>query len=166
LEWRKRVVVTTNHFETGLRVRSIGGMYLRRCYRSKDGKRRAYWALVQSHRTARGPRQRVVAWLGAMDEQGRLGVERCARHQQAEQSGLFGQAAAEWIEVDLKRIRVERKRDFGGPWLGLELIRRLHLDRLLTEHLPPGREQVPWPLMGPGVDAGPALRSVERVRGG
>jgi hypothetical protein len=50
-------------------------MYIRRCYREKDGKRHAYWALVESYRTARGPRQRVVAWLGAMDEQGRMGVK-------------------------------------------------------------------------------------------
>jgi len=41
-------------------------MYLRRCSRRKDGKRHAYWALVESYRTERGPRQRVVAWLGAM----------------------------------------------------------------------------------------------------
>jgi hypothetical protein len=122
-------------------------MYLRRCYRSKDGKRHAYWALVQSQRTVRGPRQRVVAWLGAMDEQGRLGVKRCAKQADAEQSGLFSQPAAEWVEVDLKRVRVERKRDFGGPWLGWELIRRLHLDQFFAEHLPSGREEVPWPWM-------------------
>jgi transposase len=42
---------------------------------------------------------------------------------------------------------VERKREFGGPWLGLELLRRLHLDQFLAEHIPPGREEVPWPLM-------------------
>jgi transposase len=122
-------------------------MYLRRCYRSKDGKRHAYWALVQSYRTTRGPRQRVVAWLGAMDEQGRLGVKGCAEAHQEQQSGLFSQPAAEWVEVDLKQVRVERKRDFGGPWLGLELMRRLQLDQFLAEHLPSGREQIPWPLM-------------------
>ena len=44
-------------------------MYLRRCYRRKDGKRHAYWALVESYRTARGPRQRVVAYLGELEQQ-------------------------------------------------------------------------------------------------
>jgi transposase len=122
-------------------------MYLRRCHRTKDGKRHAYWALVQSYRTARGPRQQVVAWLGAMDEQGRLGVKRCAEPDQAQQSGLFGQPAPEWIEVDLKRVRVERKRGFGGPWIGLELMRRLQLDQFLGEQLPAGREEVAWSLM-------------------
>jgi transposase len=122
-------------------------MYLRRCYRKKDGKRHAYWALVESYRTARGPRQRVVAWLGAMDEQGRLGVKRCAERSPAQQGGLFGEVQPEWVEVDLKRIRIERSRKFGGPWLGLELLRRLELDRFLKEILPDGREDIPWPLM-------------------
>ena len=31
------------------------------CCRSKNGKRHAYWALVESHRTARGPRHRHTA---------------------------------------------------------------------------------------------------------
>ena len=63
-------------------------MYLRRCYREKDGKRHAYWALVESYRTARDPRQRVVAWLGAMDEQGCMGVKHCAASVGAEQAEL------------------------------------------------------------------------------
>jgi transposase len=82
-----------------------------------------------------------------MDEQGRLGVKRCAQRETAEQSGLFAEAAAEWVEVDLKRVTVERKREFGGPWLGLELMRRLELDRFLGENLPAGREEIPWALM-------------------
>jgi hypothetical protein len=122
-------------------------MYVRSCYRKKDGKRHAYWALVESYRTARGPRQRVVAWLGAMDEQGRWGVKRCAEGASALQRGLFVDPQPEWVEVDVERVRVERSRKFGGPWLGLELLRRLRLDRFLEESLPAGREQIPWPLM-------------------
>ncbi len=45
-------------------------MYLRRCYRQKDGKRHGYWALVESYRSSRGPRQRVLAYLGEMDTAG------------------------------------------------------------------------------------------------
>ena len=122
-------------------------MYLRRCYRKKDGKRHAYWALVESYRTARGPRQRVVAWLGVMDEQGRLGVKRCAERATLHQGHLFGDREPRWVEVDVKRVRVERSRKFGGPWLGLELLGWLELDRFLEETLPEGREEVPWPLM-------------------
>jgi transposase len=122
-------------------------MYLRRCYRRKDGKRHAYWALVESYRTNRGPRQRVVAWLGVMDERGRLGVKRCAEKNAAYQTGLFTKTEPEWVEVDVKRVRVERSRKFGGPWLGRELLRRLELERFLEETLPNGREEIPWPAM-------------------
>ena len=123
-------------------------MYIRRCYRKKDGKRHAYWALVESYRTARGPRQRVVAWLGAMDEEGRMGVKRCAEAQSCEQGDLFIEAGEqEWVEIDLKGVRVERTRRFGGPWLGRTLLRQLDLDGFLEERLSRGREQVPWPLM-------------------
>ena len=122
-------------------------MYVRPCYRRKDGKRHAYWALVESYRTQRGPRQRVVAWLGAMDERGRLGVKRCAEGRTTQQGSLFLEAQPEWVEVDVKRVHVERSRKFGGPWLGLELLRRLDLDRFLEEKLPQGREEIPWPLM-------------------
>jgi len=118
-------------------------MYLRRCYRNKDGKRHAYWALVESHRTVRGPRQRVVAWLGEMDEHGRLAV----RQRDGYQGSLFGDEEPEWVEVDLKRIAVERTRQFGGPWLGLELLRKLGLDAFITETVPGSREDVPWAVM-------------------
>src|SRR5947209_2043520 len=122
-------------------------MYLRPCYRLKDGKRHAYWALVESYRTARGPRQRVVSWLGAMDDQGRLAVKSCAQREAAVQTELFTESAPEWVEVDLKRVRVECSRHFGGCWLGLELVRRLELDRFLTEVLPSGREEIAWASM-------------------
>jgi transposase len=123
-------------------------MYLRRCYRRKDGKRHAYWALVESYRTARGPRQRVVAYLGEMDEAGRLGVRQQAEYGDARwQRRLFDRAEPEWVEVDLKRIAVERNRQFGGPWLGLELCRRLGLVEFLERAMAPGREEIPWPLM-------------------
>ena len=123
-------------------------MYLRRCYRRKDGKRHAYWALVESYRTARGPRQRVVACLGELDEQGRLGVEHAAQPESCTQPDLFEQeSGAAWVEVDLRGVRAERSRPFGGGWLGLMLWRQLGLSELLEELLPPGREAVPWSAM-------------------
>jgi transposase len=123
-------------------------VYLRRCYREKDGKRHAYWALVESYRTARGPRQRVVAYLGELDEQGRLGVQRVAQPDSAPQAGLFDpQASPEWVEVDLGGVRVERSRPFGGGWLGLMLLRQLGLDELLEALMPSGREEIPWSAM-------------------
>lgn len=41
----------------------------------KGGGRYEYWALVESYRTARGPRERVVAYLGDLDEETRQGVK-------------------------------------------------------------------------------------------
>ncbi len=120
-------------------------MYLRRCYRQKDGTRHAYWALVESYRTARGPRQRVVAYLGELDAQGRVAV-----HQQADgtvrahQQQLYEGTEPHWVEVDLQRIRVERSCEFGGPWLGLTLLHRLDLIRVIEETLPGGRAAIPW----------------------
>ena len=123
-------------------------MYLRRCYRNKDGKRHGYWALVESYRSWRGPRQRVVAYLGEMDAAGRLGI-----HQQAAgaaaiaQRGLFQDIEPQWVEVDLKRIAIERKRAFGGPWIGLHLCRQVGLVDFLEQTLPAGREEISWPVM-------------------
>jgi hypothetical protein len=43
-------------------------MFLRKYQRTKDGKRHTYFALVESRRTQRGPRQRIVAQLGELME--------------------------------------------------------------------------------------------------
>ena len=125
-------------------------MFVRRCYRRKDGKRHAYWALVESYRSERGPRQRVVAWLGDLQEPEREGVQQPAQGGEAAgQQKLFEKAAgkAEWVEIDLQRVRVERHRQFGGPWLGVQLWRQLGLDKFLGQVMPSGREQIPWPVM-------------------
>jgi len=44
-------------------------------------------------------------------------------------------------------VRVENQLDFGGPWLALELIRKLKLDELLESVMPPGKEDIPWSRM-------------------
>lgn len=121
-------------------------MYLRRCYRNKDGKRHAYWALVESYRTSRGPRQRVVAWLGDLDEQGRMAIRK-EGEETSYQGHLFEDNKPTWIEVDLHRVTVERTRRFGGPWLGLELLRKLGLDSFIAQTVPKGREDVSWAVM-------------------
>jgi transposase len=123
-------------------------MFIRQCYRRKNGKRHAYWALVESYRTERGPRQRIVSYLGEMDAQGRLGIQQSAIGQQTQyQHQLFNDVTPRWVEVDTGRIRVERCVDFGGPWLGLELLRHLGIESLLKQLLPPGREEIAWSLM-------------------
>ena len=47
-------------------------MFLRRCIRKKNGKPHSYWALVESYRTARGSRQRLVAYVGELRQSARL----------------------------------------------------------------------------------------------
>ena len=136
-------------------------MFLRQCFRNKDGTRHAYWALVESYRTDAGPRQRVVAWLGKLDEAGRLGVQQAARNANPshskdsaatprEQLSLFRQhddhesVQPQWVEVDASAVRVENCRQFGGPWLALEVVRRLQLDEFLKGVMRSGREHVSW----------------------
>ena len=124
-------------------------MYLRRCRRSKGEKSHIYWELVESYRTERGPRQRVVAYLGDVGEAKRLGIQRTARGEGCSwQSRLFYEGdEPEWVEVDTKRVRVERVRDFGGYWLGLEVADKLGLISLFKRLMPEGREEIPWPMM-------------------
>jgi len=124
-------------------------MYLRKCRRSKGEKEHIYWELVESYRTERGPRQLVVAYLGDVGEAKRLGVQEAAKGRgRCWQSRLFDEEGEpEWVEVDAKRVGVERVRDFGGYWLGLELADRLGLIDLLERLMPEGREEIPWPMM-------------------
>ena len=124
-------------------------MYLRRCRRSKGGKDHVYWELVESYRTERGPRQRVVAYLGDVAETTRLGVKQAAASQPGSwQSRLFDDdPQPEWVEVDSNRVKVEGVRDFGGCWLGLHMSEELGLIDLLEQLLPQGREDIPWSMM-------------------
>jgi len=112
----------------------------------------------------------VVAWLGEMDERGRLAVrQQGVKDKSLYQHHLFSKKEPEWIEVDLKRIAVERTRKFGGSWIGLELLRRLGLDAFITKTIPVGREEVPWAVMamvlvlGRLCDPSSELRLAEQV---
>jgi transposase len=131
-------------------------MFLRRCERRKDGKVHTYWALVESHRTAKGSRQRVVAYLGELKPSERAGWAELGRRldrKQRPQPSLFDPPAVEDaaddepVLVDLKGVRLERLRDFGDAWLARGLWRLVGLDVLLEQLLPQGREDVPWPLV-------------------
>lgn len=130
-------------------------MFLRRHYRRQNGQRQAYWALVESYRTERGPRQRVISYLGNLEEPVRRGVLLAAGGAdgaaQLPLPGTEAPAAArvdpEWVEVDLKRVRIERSRAFGGAWIGLQVAERLGLPAFLRETVRTGCEEIPWPLM-------------------
>ena len=128
-------------------------MYLRRHRRTVAGTTYEYWTLVQSRHTASGPRQHTVATLGKLP-----GLNEAVQaswdsiddllegHPPARQLDLGGHppASALWREVDVRSVRVERVREFGEVFLALSLWRRLGLQTLLRELIPPGREAVAW----------------------
>jgi transposase len=130
-------------------------MYLRRCVRRKNGKAHTYWALVESYRTGRGSRQRVVAYLGELKRSQQSGWAQLGRKLSGKsrpQQSLFDPPhyddpadEEEPVLVRLKGVALERLRDFGEVWLAWGLWRLLELDTLLAELLPRGREDVPWP---------------------
>jgi len=126
-------------------------MYLKRCGQTKAKKDGVYWELVESYRTERGPRQRVVAYLGDVGEGKRVGTLEAAKGARVTsgwQSRLFDEEGEpEWVEVDTKRVRVDGVRDFGGWWLGLEISEKLGLIPFLERWVPEGQEDIPWSMM-------------------
>jgi len=128
-------------------------MFLRRCKRRKNGKQHTYWALVESYRTGRGSRQRVVAYLGELKSSEQSGWAQLGRRldgRSRPQRSLFDPphyddpTDEEPVAIDIKGVRLERIRDFGDVWLALGLWRLLGLDELLSERMPEGREEVRW----------------------
>src|SRR5512134_3057987 len=100
-------------------------MFLRRYERRKNGKPHTYWALVESYRTAKGSRQRVVAYLGELTTDEQDGWSKLGSHldgqrpAQRPQRLLFGppqgavRGGDEPLLVKLSSIRLQRTRDFG-----------------------------------------------------
>lgn len=133
-------------------------MFLKRCRRRKCGKDHVYWQLVESYRTPRGSRHRVVAYLGELSKSDRRGWARLAAAldgkaaSKARQLSLFeppchdDDPVPETVQVKTKGVRVERTRDFGDVYLALCLWRMLGLDDFFERELRGGREEIPWHL--------------------
>lgn len=130
-------------------------MFLKKRTRKKNGKCHTYWELVESVRTARGPRHRSVAYLGEIGESGRTGWAELARRLDDRplpviEPTLFDpqpDPVPDAVPVNVNAVRVEATRDFGDVWLALTLWRTLGLDKLFAEILPAGREEVGWDVM-------------------
>jgi transposase len=124
-------------------------MYLKRCGPSQSKKEHVYWELVESIRTERGPRQRVVTYLGDINQAEGAGVKQAAEEKQGYwQSRLFdAEGEPDWVEVDTKRVQVGRVRDFGGYWLGLQMLDKLELPSFLEQTLLHGQEDIEWYIM-------------------
>ena len=130
-------------------------MYLRRTTKKKGGADYDCWLLVESFRTARGPRQRVVATIGklpGLDHEERIGWEEIGRILSGEPHSapdLFEQEeeSPSWATVDINGVSVERLRSFGDVYLGLRLWNKLGFADFCREHILSGREEVPWSVM-------------------
>jgi len=129
-------------------------MFLRPNHRDKDGKQHIYWSLVESVRTSDGPRQKTLCHLGELNgsDQARWlkTVEVFNEHGQARQLKLFPSHAEvpaddpQVARVLVNRVRLERTRQFGAGYLGLELWRRLELDRFFEQAVDNDPADVPW----------------------
>lgn len=130
-------------------------MFLRRNRKRKGGVDYECWTLVESVRTARGPRQRVVATIGklpGLDREERVGWEEIGRLLSGKprpSSGLFDlpEDPPAWATVNLSGVSVERLRHFGDVYLGLLLWMRLGFAEFCKEQMPSGREEIPWSIM-------------------
>jgi len=133
----------------------LHGMYLRRTTKKKGDAEYDCWLLVESVRTARGPRQRVVATIGklpGLDREERIGWEEISRlfsGKPRPEPDLFEQPEEppSWATVNIRGVSVERLRSFGDVYLGLLLWNRLGLADFCREHIPSHREEVPWSIM-------------------
>jgi len=129
-------------------------MFLRSNRRSKDGKEHTYWSLVETVRTADGPRQRTLCYLGELNGSAQARwwktVEVFNEQGEAEQLKLFpAQVESPADDPQVARVlvnqaRLERMRQFGACWLGVELWRQLGLDRFFEECLEAQEADVPW----------------------
>jgi transposase len=130
-------------------------MYLRRHGKNVNGEEYGYWSLVESIRTARGPRQRIVATIGkvpGLDKEERIGWEEISRiltGKPRQQDSLLEKTeeVPSWATVDINRVSVERLRNFGDIYLALLLWQQLGFAGFCNEHMPDGREVIPWSAM-------------------
>jgi len=129
-------------------------MFLRPNYRHKDGKNHTYWSLVETVRTPDGPRQRTLCYLGELNDstQGRWlkAIEVFNEQGERRQLKLFPSDVAlpendpDVARVRVSQVRFERVRQFGSCCLGLELWKRLGLDRFWEGLVDEEAADVPW----------------------
>src|SRR5271167_4287179 len=129
-------------------------MFLRANHRSKDGKEHTYWSLVETVRTAEGPRQKTLCYLGELNSSAQARwlrtVEVFNDQGEAQQLKLFPSHVApppddqQVARVLLNKVRLERTRQFGSCLLGLELWKRLELDRFFEAVVDGDPADVPW----------------------
>jgi len=129
-------------------------MFLRPHRRTKDGKDHIYWSLVETVRTSDGPRQKTLCYLGELNSSAQARwlktIEVFNEQGEAQQLKLFPSHVEvpaddpQVARVLVNRVRLERTRQFGACYLGLELWKRLQLDRFFEETVDAHDADVPW----------------------
>jgi transposase len=129
-------------------------MFLRSHRRDKDGKEHSYWSLVETVRTPEGPRQRTLCYLGELNSSAQARwlktIEVFNEQGEAQQLKLFPSEVEPLADdpqvarVLLNKVRLERTREFGSCWLGLQLWKRLELDRFFEATIDEHAADVPW----------------------
>jgi hypothetical protein len=119
-------------------------MFLRKLRIHKDGKEHGYWSLVETVRTADGPRQRTLCYLGELNGSAHARwqktVEVFNEHGESTQLKLFPSEAEvpddpNVARVLLKKVRVERTRaasataiwdwSYGSAWGSMSSLRSI-----------------------------------------
>jgi len=129
-------------------------MFLRPHQRKKDGKQHTYWSLAETVRTPDGPRHRTLWYLGELNSSAQVQwlktVEVFNEQGEAQQLKLLPAHVEppaddpQVARVLISRVRLERTRQFGACYLGLELWRRLELDRFFEQAVDDDLADVPW----------------------
>lgn len=128
-------------------------MFLRRIRPRGRGRVQTYWALLESYRTPKGSRQRVVCYLGKLSAHQLSGWQTLTRRLDGEAvraAELFDPPQGDAVDddgfqlVDVNGLTLHNVREFGAVWLAWTLWRLLGLDELLARQMPPGQEEIPW----------------------
>jgi transposase len=120
-------------------------MFLRRINRKKSGKNHYYWALLESYRTEKGSRQRIVGYIGDVSKSQARRIAQSADGCESVQQDFFSQEELpELANVLPRKTRTERQRQFGGVWLGNKLFQKLELDRYFGQSLKQNEAGVSW----------------------
>ena len=111
-------------------------MFLGRVQPRGRGRGQGYWVLLESYRTAKGSRHRVVAYLGKLPAEEVSGWEKLAAHPDGKRPagpGLFDlpsqgdahEGCEDVAAVGLKNVRLQNIREFGQVYLARTLWRVL-----------------------------------------
>jgi transposase len=129
-------------------------MFVRSNHRRKDGKEHTYWSLVETVRTANGPRQKTLCYLGELNSSAQdrwlRTIEVFNEQGEAQQLKLFPSHISapgddpQVARVLVNQVRLERTRQFGSCYLGWELWKRLGLEPFFQERVDQQEADVPW----------------------